>query len=87
MSTSRISLRIPTADLAEIDRRARARHTTRTAFMRGAALAEDLVQTHDEKWLDELADFVERLDERLESVERHVLLGSLEARTAQSLAD
>jgi uncharacterized protein (DUF1778 family) len=44
-----ISIRVPDDDLAEIDRRARARNMTRTAFMLGAALADDLFQTPSEK--------------------------------------
>ena len=70
MPTSRVSIRIPTPDLAEIDRRAKARHMTRTAYMLGAALSDGLLKTASEAQCDELGDELDAVTARLERLEQ-----------------
>jgi uncharacterized protein (DUF1778 family) len=65
MSTTPITLRVPDDDLAEIDRRAKARGLNRTAFMLGLALAEDLARTADEARFEDIEERLSALEERL----------------------
>jgi hypothetical protein len=60
---STISMRVPNAQLEEIDRRARERGVTRSALMIGATL--DLI-TADEERFRELEDEIGRLKHRLD---------------------
>jgi hypothetical protein len=60
---STISMRVPNAQLEEIDRRARKRGVTRSALMIGATL--DLI-TADEERFRELEDEIGRLKHRLD---------------------
>jgi uncharacterized protein (DUF1778 family) len=65
--TKTISMRVPPADLAEIDRRANDRGKTRTEFVLETVLKPDLAQTDTERRLS----YLERQFKRV--LELHVL--------------
>ena len=56
------TIRIPEADLAEIDRRAASRHMNRSEFMRNAALGRDYAWTLEDEAQQRMADIELRLD-------------------------
>jgi uncharacterized protein (DUF1778 family) len=62
MATVAISVRVPEAELEELDRRAKAHGTSRTAFLLGAALSDGLAKTAEQERLD-------RIEKRLARVE------------------
>ena len=56
------TIRIPEVDLAEIDRRAAARHMNRSAYMIACALGRDYASTAEDEGLQRMADIELRLD-------------------------
>lgn len=56
------TVRIPEADLAEIDRRAAARRLTRSAYMIGCSLGRDFAPTLEEEARERLENIELRLD-------------------------
>lgn len=62
MATVAVSLRVPEDDLTELDRRASSRGMSRSGFLLGAALSDQLAQTKDEERF-------ERIEARLARVE------------------
>ncbi len=79
-TTAARTIRIPAADLAEIDRRAKARHMNRSEFMRICALEGG--PTPDALWreeVDQRLEFTEALETRVKRLEE--MLFTLPSRT------
>ena len=56
------TIRIPEEDLAEIDRRAAARHMNRSEYMIACALGRDYAWTLEDEAQERMASIEERLD-------------------------